>query len=418
MKNYDSLTEKEYENLPQSEKVLAAMQALAKDTGVSYESIFEGIENSIMTACKNNFEKTDNITVNVDRETGEITVYATKTVVEDVTDECLEISLDDALAIDKNAVVGDSINDPIDPKTFTRIAAQNGKNVVLQKIREEERNVVFNEFAAKRDTVVTGTVSRIAGKNIIVNLDHVDASLSENEQVKGEHFRVDERIKVYVLEVNKTNKGPRVLVSRTHPNLVLRLFAEEVTEIKDGTVEIMSIAREAGSRTKMAVKTNNPAVDPVGACVGINGARVNAIVDELGGEKIDIVNWDENAGNYIQNALSPAQCVAVFADPDEKTAKVVVPDFQLSLAIGKEGQNARLAAKLTGYKIDIKSETQAKDAEGFRYEDYMMDDEDEYEYSENAVFDEDGNYLGEAQYDENGNYIGVAVYEDDVTDEE
>ena len=242
---------------------------------------------------------------------------------------------------------------------------------------------------------MTGIVQRYSGKNISIDLGKADALLTEAEQVKGEVFRPTERIKVYILEVKNTPKGPRITVSRTHPELVKRLFEAEVTEIQDGTVEIMSIAREAGSRTKMAVRTNNPNVDAVGACVGKNGERVSAIVEELRGEKIDIVNWDENPGNFIQNALSPAKIVAVFADPDEKTAKVVVPDYQLSLAIGKEGQNARLAARLTGYKIDIKSETQAKDAEGFRYEDYMYDEdgdvyyeEDEYEDGEAAEAEE------------------------------
>ena len=248
--------------------------------------------------------------------------------------------------------------------------------------------------------MVTGIVQRHIGRNISINLGKADAILNESEQVKGENFRPTERIKVYILEVKNTPKGPRILVSRTHPELVKRLFEAEVTEIKDGTVEIMSIAREAGSRTKLAVRSINPNVDAVGACVGINGARVNSIVDELRGEKIDIVNWDENPGNLIQNALSPAKIVAVFADPDEKTAKVVVPDYQLSLAIGKEGQNARLAARLTGYKIDIKSETQAKDAVGFRYEDYVYDDE-EYEdesYDGEESFEED--YDGDDLYDE------------------
>ncbi|MDE6984687.1 MAG: transcription termination factor NusA, partial [Lachnospiraceae bacterium] len=244
------------------------------------------------------------------------------------------------------------------------------------------------------------------GKNISIDLGKADAVRSEKDMVMRELFRPTERIKVYILEVKNTPKGPRILVSRTHPELVKRLFEAEVTEIKDGTVEIMSIAREAGSRTKLAVRTNNPNVDAVGACVGMNGARVNAIVEELRGEKIDIVNWDENPGNFIQNALSPAKIVAVFADPDEKTAKVVVPDYQLSLAIGKEGQNARLAARLTGYKIDIKSETQAKDAEGFRYEDYMYDEDGDVYYEEEY---EEGAYE-EGEYDESG-------YEEDGYDE-
>ena len=334
----------------------------------------------------------------IDRETCDFLVYATKEIVassDEVEDDVVQICIDDAVNISKDAVIGDTINVEIKSKEFGRIATQNAKNVILQKIREEERSVVYNQFFEKEKDVVTGIVQRYTGRNISINLGKADAILNEAEQVKGEEFKPTERIKVYILEVKNTPKGPRIMVSRTHPELVKRLFEAEVTEIKDGTVEIMSIAREAGSRTKLAVKTNNPNVDAVGACVGMNGARVNAIVEELRGEKIDIVNWDENPGNFIQNALSPAKIVAVFADPDEKTAKVVVPDYQLSLAIGKEGQNARLAARLTGYKIDIKSETQAKDAEGFRYEDYMYDEDGDVYYEEEY---EDGEY--EAEYEE------------------
>ena len=325
---------------------------------------------------------------------------------EDVEDEVLQICMDDAKEISKKATIGETINVEIKSKEFGRIATQNAKNVILQKIREEERSVVYNQFYEKEKDVVTGIVQRYSGRNISINLGKADALLNEAEQVKGETFRPTERIKVYILEVKNTPKGPRISVSRTHPELVKRLFEAEVTEIKDGTVEIMSIAREAGSRTKIAVRTNNPNVDAVGACVGINGARVNAIVEELRGEKIDIVNWDENPGNFIQNALSPAKIVAVFADPDEKTAKVVVPDYQLSLAIGKEGQNARLAARLTGYKIDIKSETQAKDAEGFRYEDYMYDEEGE------AYYEEDEYEAGEYEADEYDEAVEMEAAED------
>jgi N utilization substance protein A len=275
----------------------------------------------------------------------------------------------------------------LNSKEFGRIATQNAKNVILQKIREEERGAIYNEYFEKEHDIVTGVVQRFIGKNVSINLGRADAILNENEQVKGEVYRPTQRLRVYVLEVKNGSKGPRILVSRTHPDLVKRLFEQEVAEIQDGTVEIKSIAREAGSRTKIAVYSNNPNVDAVGACVGVNGTRVNLIVDELGGEKIDVINWDENPGNLIQNALSPAKIVAVFADPDEKSAKVVVPDYQLSLAIGKEGQNARLAARLTGYKIDIKSETQAKDAPGFRMEDYL-DDEDYDEYEEGEYEEE------------------------------
>ena len=296
-------------------------------------------------------------------------------------DPQIEICLDDAKKITKKAKVGDIVAVPLNSKEFGRIATQNAKNVILQKIREEERGAIYNEYFEKEHDIVTGVVQRFIGRNVSINLGRADAILNENEQVKGEVYRPTSRIRVYVLEVKNGSKGPRILVSRTHPDLVKRLFEQEVAEIQDGTVEIKSIAREAGSRTKIAVYSNNPNVDAVGACVGVNGARVNLIVDELNGEKIDVINWDENPGNLIQNALSPAKIVAVFADPDEKSAKVVVPDYQLSLAIGKEGQNARLAARLTGYKIDIKSETQAKDAPGFRMEDYL-DDEDYDEYEE------------------------------------
>ncbi len=368
-----------------NKELMEALNILEKEKEISKETIFEAIENSLMLACKNHFGKADNVKVEINRETCDFCVYAEKTVVEtadDVMDEMLEIALEDAKKIAKKAKVDDVVKVEIKSKEFGRIATQNAKNVILQKIREEERAVVYNQFHAKEKDIITGVVQRYIGRNISINLGKADAILNESEQVKGEHFRPTDRIKVYILEVKANSKGPRILVSRTHPDFVKRLFEAEVTEIKDGTVEIMSIAREPGSRTKMAVYSHNENVDPVGACVGLNGARVNAIVDELGGEKIDIINWDENPGNLIQNALSPAQIVAVFADPDEKTAKVVVPDYQLSLAIGKEGQNARLAAKLTGYKIDIKSETQAKDAYGFRYEDYMDDEEEYEEYEE------------------------------------
>lgn len=362
-------------------ELMEALDILEKEKEISKETLFEAIENSLITACKNHFGKSDNIKVEIDKETCDFLCYAEKEVVEEVEDDCMQISLEDALKISKQAQLGDIIHVEIKSKEFGRIATQNAKNVILQKIREEERSVIYNQYYEKEKDIVTGIVQRYVGRNISINLGKADGILNESEQVKGEMFKPTERIKVYILEVKNTPKGPRILVSRTHPELVKRLFESEVTEIKDGTVEIKSIAREAGSRTKMAVWSNNPNVDAVGACVGINGSRVNTIVEELRGEKIDIINWDENPGNLIQNALSPAKIVAVFADPDEKTAKVVVPDYQLSLAIGKEGQNARLAARLTGYKIDIKSETQAKDAPGFRYEDYL-DDYDEYEEGE------------------------------------
>lgn len=364
-------------------ELIEALNMLEKEKEISKETMFEAIENSLITACHKHFNRTDlsNLKVEINRETGDYKVAIIKEVVsstEDVEDDILQIALIDAKLLDKNAKVGDSVEVEIKSKDFGRIAASNAKNVITQKIREEERSAVYKKFNSKEKQVVTGVVQRFVGKNISIDLGKAEGFLAETEQVSTEHLKINDRIKVYVVDVKDTGRGTRINVSRTHPELVKKLFEAEVTEVSDGTVEIMSIAREAGSRSKIAVWSNNPDVDPVGACVGMNGSRVNAIVDELNGEKIDIINWDENPGVLIENALSPAKVVFVIADGDEKTAKVVVPDNQLSLAIGKEGQNARLAARLTGFKIDIKSETQAKDAPGFRLEDYYNDDE-EYE---------------------------------------
>lgn len=372
-----------------------ALEILEKERDISKEALFEAIKNSLIIACKNHFKSADNVRVEIDDETCELHVIQNKEIIEladDVMDPAIEISLDDAKLIDPNAEVGGFVDVEIDSKELGRIATQNAKNVITQKIRDEEKNVVFNEFNDKKNRIVTGVIQRKMGKNWSINLGKADGILTESEMIEGEVYKPNDRMKFYVIDVHSTPKGSRITVSRTHPNLVKRLFEEEVTEIKDGVVEIKSIAREAGSRTKIAVCSKNPDVDPLGACVGVNGARVNAIVDELRGEKIDVINWDENAGELIKNALSPAQIVNVFADPDEKTANVVVPDEQLSLAIGKSGQNARLAAKLTNYKIDIKSESQAKDQYGFRIEDYM-DDEDEYdeEYENDSYEDNDDN---------------------------
>ena len=309
-------------------------------------------------------------------------MFQEKTVVENVEDPVEQISLVNAKMINSKYEIGDVVNIEVQSKEFGRIATQNAKNVILQKIREEERKVLYDQYYSMEKDVVTGVVQRYIGRNVSINLGRVDAILTENEQVKGEVFQPTERIKVYILEVKATSKGPKVLVSRTHPELVKRLFESEVAEVREGIVEIKAIAREAGSRTKIAVWSNDPDVDPVGACVGMNGARVNAIVGELRGEKIDIITWNENPAMMIENALSPAKVISVIADAEEKSAKVVVPDYQLSLAIGKEGQNARLAARLTGFKIDIKSETQARESGDF------LDYENDYE--EDEYYDEDG----------------------------
>ena len=369
-------------------ELLEALNLLEKEKDISKDTLLEAIEQSLIQACKNHFGKADNVKVYINPQTCEFHVQAEKTVVEKVEDDVTEISLTNAKMINSKYELGDIVNIEIKSKEFGRIATQNAKNVILQKIREEERKVLYNQYYAKEKDVVTGIVQRYIGKNVSVNLGKVDAVLNENEMVKGEVFRPTERIKVYVLEVKDTSKGPKILVSRTHPELVKRLFESEVAEVRDGTVEIKSIAREAGSRTKIAVWSANPDVDPVGACVGINGARVNAIVNELRGEKIDIINWNPNSAELIENALSPAKVISVIADDDDKTAKVIVPDYQLSLAIGKEGQNARLAARLTGFKIDIKSETEARESGEFdelfeAYDNYNeFGDDEEYEYAE------------------------------------
>lgn len=345
-----------------NKELLEALEILEKEKNISKETMLEAIENSLLTACKNHFGKADNIKVNINPTTCDFGVIAEKEVVEEVEDQLMQLSIGEAKMISPQYELGDVVQIPIESKSFGRIATQNAKNVILQKIREEERKALFNAWYGQEKDIVTGIVQRYLGKNISINLGKVDAILSEAEQVRGEVFQPTERIKLYILEVKDTPKGPRISVSRTHPDLVKRLFESEVTEVRDGTVEIKSIAREAGSRTKIAVKSNDSNVDPVGACVGLNGARVNAIVNELRGEKIDIISWDDNPAYLIENALSPAKVICVVADEDAREAQVIVPDYQLSLAIGKEGQNARLAARLTGYKIDIKSETQARES--------------------------------------------------------
>ena len=385
-----------------NKELIAALELLEKEKGISKESLFEAIESNLVVAYKNNFNKADNVVVTMDRETGDFHIYSQKKVVEEVNDPVTEISLEDARSIRAGYDIDDTVNVEIQARDFGRIAAQSAKNGILQKMREEERKSLYQEYYEKQNDIITGIVQRINGKNISINLGKIDTVLMEKEQSPGEFFRPNDRIKLYVTEVKDNGKGPRVVVSRTHPELVKRLFEQEVAEIQDGTVEIKSIAREAGSRTKIAVWSNDKNVDAVGACVGMNGARVNAVVDELQDEKMDIINWSDNPAILIENALSPSKVVAVLADPDNKEALVVVPDLQLSLAIGKEGQNARLAAKLTGFKIDIKSESQAK-AENIQYE---FNDEDYYDEEEFY----DGEYYDDEYYDDE--------YYDDEYDEE
>ena len=372
-------------------ELMLALEQIEKEKGISKDIIVEAIEKSLLDACKKDFGKSDNITVNMDRETGAIEVFAAKTVVEEAEDDATEISLEKALMISSKHAVGDVINVEITPKNFGRIAAQQARSVIVQTIKEEEKRALFEHFYCKEKDVVTGVVQRYVGKNISVSLDDkMDALLMENEQIKTEHYKPTDRIKLYIVEVKETNKGPKIVVSRTHPELVKRLFEKEVTEVADGTVEIKSISREAGSRSKIAVWSNDLNVDPVGACVGMNGNRVNTIVDDLKGEKIDIITWSEDPVVFIENALSPSKVISVDVDEDEKSARVVVPDYQLSLAIGKEGQNARLAARLTGYKIDIKSESQAREAYGY----------DNYNEEYSNEFDDDSGYSDDYSRDD------------------
>mgnify|MGYP000863432325 CR=1 FL=1 len=343
-----------------NKELLEALDLLEKEKNISKAAILEAIENSLISACKNNFGTADNVKVSVNPNTCDYSIIQAKEVVDTlgskptIEDKATKISLADARMQNPNLSIGDTVLVPVISKEFGRIAAGVAKNVILQKIREEERKVIFNDYYMKERDIVSGVVTRFMGKNIAINLGRIDAVLAESEQVKGEELKLGDRLKVFVLEVKDNPKGPRISVSRTHPEFVKRLFESEVPEIRDGVVEIKSISREAGSRTKIAVCSHEADIDPVGACVGVDGVRVNAVVEELRGEKVDIVNWDENPGYLIENALSPAKVIAVVADEETKEADVIVPDYQLSLAIGKEGQNARLAAKLTNWRIDIK----------------------------------------------------------------
>jgi len=333
---------------------------MVKEKGIDKEILIEAIEAALISAYKRNFGSSQNVRVSVNLETGDFKVYALKKVTNDPQNDYLDISLENAKKINAELEEDDMAEIEVTPKEFGRIAAQTAKQVVVQRIREAERGIIFEEFSNKEGEIVTGIVQRTERKNVIVDLGKTEAVLAPAEQISGEEYRFNDRIKTYIIEVKKTSKGPQIMISRTHPNLVKRLFELEVPEIHEGTVEIKSISREPGSRTKIAVYSKDDNVDPVGACVGQKGTRVQAIVDELKGEKIDIIKWSSNPKEYISSSLSPAKVVRVDVNDEEKSAKVTVPDFQLSLAIGKEGQNARLAAKLTGWKIDIKSESQLR----------------------------------------------------------
>ena len=360
---------------------LEALRDLEKEKGIAVDVLLEAIEAALLSAYKRNFGSLQNARVHIDRETGDYKVYSQRTVVEEVEDDRLEISLADAQKIDPRFNLEDIVEDEVTPRNFGRIAAQTAKQVVVQRIREAERNIIFEEFANREGDILTGIVQRVENKNVFIELGKTEAILTPSEQMPSESYRHGERLKTYIVEVKKTTKGPQILVSRTHPGLLKRLFEMEVPELQEGVVELKSIAREAGYRSKIAVYSKDDNVDPVGACVGPKGMRVQNIVTELNGEKIDIVKWNQDPSKYVASSLSPAKVVAVEVWEDEKVARVIVPDYQLSLAIGKEGQNARLAAKLTGWKIDIKSESQMADL----YPEYTEEDQanlEEYSYEE------------------------------------
>lgn len=402
-----------------SSELIRALDQLEKERGIEKEVLVEAIEAALVSAYKKNFGSSQEVRISIDRDTGEVKVFALKRVTTIPKDENSEISLEEARKMDSRYEEEDLAEIEVTPRKFGRIAAQTAKNVVLQRIREAERNLIFEEYLNKEGDIVTGIIQRNERRNIIIDLGKAEAVMMPSEQTPGEEYRFNDRIKTYIVEVKKTTKGPQILVSRTHPGLVKRLFELEVPEIHDGTVEIKSISREAGSRTKIAVYSKDPNVDPIGACVGQRGTRVQAIVDELRGEKIDIIKWSSDPEEYISSSLSPAKVVRVDIDEDTRTARVIVPDFQLSLAIGKEGQNARLAARLTGWKIDIKSESQLRAAieqQMFNmdnsYDDEYDDESDEYSEDE---YDDDGVDIREADADEA--YTDEAYADEEYEDE-
>jgi len=354
---------------------LEALHDLEKEKGIAVGVLIEAIEAALLSAYKRNFGSLQNARVNIDRDTGELKVYSQRTVVDEVTDPRLEISLAEAREINPNYNLDDIVENEVTPRNFGRIAAQTAKQVVVQRIREAERNIIYEEFANREGDIITGVIQRVEQKNVFIELGKTEAVLTPSEQMPNEEYRQGARIKAYIVEVKKTNKAPQIIVSRTHPGLLKRLFELEVPELYDGVVELKAVAREAGYRSKIAVYSRDENVDPVGACVGPRGMRVQTIVNELNGEKIDIIKWNADSSKFVAASLSPAKVVAVEVWEEEKVARVIVPDYQLSLAIGKEGQNARLAAKLTNWKIDIKSESQMEEIyEQEGYDDYYQED--------------------------------------------
>ena len=341
---------------------IGAMEELEKERGISKAYLLESLEAALVTAYKKNFEQVDNVKVTIDEKTGEIRIFSFRTVVEEYPDPLLEISVEDARKIDKNFNVGDVVNIDIRPKDFGRIAAQTAKQVVVQKIREAERDIVFTEYNDKKGEIVTGLIQKVDDKLVVLDLGKLEGVMLKKEQIETEEYKVNDKIRGYVLSVEKGAKGvPQVLVSRSHPDFVRKLFEFEIPEIYEGLIEIKSVSRDAGSRSKVAVYSKDQNIDPVGSCVGQKGVRIQNIINELKGEKIDVIEWSEDPAVFIAAALLPAQVLAVDVKDEEKFAQVIVPDDQLSLAIGKSGQNARLAARLTNWKIDIKSESQFRE---------------------------------------------------------
>ncbi|MDR1247588.1 MAG: transcription termination factor NusA [Clostridiales Family XIII bacterium] len=394
---------------------ILAVEDLEKEKDISKDLLIEAIEIALISAYKKNYGTSQNVSVNIDRETGDIDVYMRKDVVETVEDDSAQVALDDVISLDPNYKVGDAIEYRVTPKDFGRIAAQTAKQVVLQRIREAEKGVIFDDYVSRQGEIITGTIQRISNETIFVSMGKTEGILAAMEQVKGERYHINSRMKFFIMDVRKNLKGPQIYLSRTHPGLVRRLFELEVPEIQDGVVEIDSLAREAGSRTKMAVFTNDEGVDPVGACVGSKGIRVQAVVDELSGEKIDIINWSDDTQQNISNALSPAKVERVVINEDGKSATAIVPDYQLSLAIGKEGQNVRLAAKLCGWKIDIKSHSQYF-PDRTSYEDAEYAD-DAQNIDADAVYDDGESGVADESADTGDELIAASADEDNAEDE-
>lgn len=396
-----------------NKEFILAVEELEKEKGISKDTLIDAIESALVSAYKKNYSNSQNVRVNINRTTGDIDVFMRKIVVtdEEVMDEYGELTLDEAHEIDPSYKLGDVIENRVTPRDFGRIAAQTAKQVVVQRIREAERGQIFDEFSNRQGEIVTGTVQRVSNETVFINIGKTEGILAVNEQVQGEKYTVNSRLKVYIMDVKKTTKGPQVYLSRSHPGLVKRLFELEVPEIRDGIVEIKSMSREAGSRTKMAVYTADPDVDPVGSCVGPRGTRVQAVVDELFDEKIDIINWSDRPDELVRSALSPAKTEKVFINEAEQSATVVVPDFQLSLAIGKEGQNVRLAAKLCGWKIDIKSHSQYEASP----DDDIYKDHQVYEDAEEASeLDQDDEIIEISEAGDDG----IVEYDNDVSEDE